>query len=412
MRPPDPAPFVAIACGGTGGHLFPGAAVAEALRARGAVCQLLVSMKRVDRQALGGLTEAAGSVQALPAVGWDWRQPWAFAYGLRRAWIQVRSIFEHRRPDAVVSMGGFTGVAPVVAGLRLGVPVFLHESNAIPGRANRWLAPWASAVFVGFPQAAARVRAREARVCGTPVRPRIRPGISAVVREALGLAPDRPTVLIMGGSQGARAINHLTLGALEVWRSEGLELQFVHLTGAEDETRVRAAYLRYGFRARVASFLSEVELALGAADLAVSRAGASSLAELAAARLPAVLIPFPAAADNHQWHNARSYADTGAAWVCEQRATGPEDLAGVVARLMRRPEDRMGMAEALAQWHRPEAAAEMAEVIFRAFESGRRVQAKAPVRRYDRELGGSSRSEQRGWRALKQAGFSSEELGR
>jgi UDP-N-acetylglucosamine--N-acetylmuramyl-(pentapeptide) pyrophosphoryl-undecaprenol N-acetylglucosamine transferase len=404
MRLVNPAPLVAIACGGTGGHLFPGLAVAEALRGCGAECHLFVSMKEVDRQALGPWGQGGGSVETLPAVGWDRRQPWGFVGGFRRAWRQVRVVFGHRRPDAVVAMGGFTGVAPVLAGLRLGVPVFLHESNAIPGRANRWLAPWVRAAFVGFPQAAARLRAKELRVCGTPVRTGIGPATPAVCREALGLAPDRTTVLIMGGSQGARAINRLTAGALERWRAEDLDLQFLHLTGRQDEAELRIVYARHGFRARVTAFTAEMGLVLGAADVAVGRAGASSLAELAAARLPAILIPFPAAADNHQVYNARAYADTGAAWVCEQGSITPSILAEQVSGLIRRPEERARISAALAPWHRPDAAREMAEVILEATASGLRVKADAPMSRSARSLGGSSCGERHFWRSLAPSG--------
>jgi len=400
MRLPNPAPLIAIACGGTGGHLFPGLALAEAMRGCGAECHLFVSMKDVDRQALDLWDGAGGSVETLPAVGWDGRRPWAFLGGLWRAWCRVRLVFGDRRPDAVVAMGGFTGVAPVVAGLRLGVPVFLHESNAIPGRANRWLAPWVRAAFLGFPQAAARMRAQEVRVCGTPVRTGIGPASPAVCREKLGLGPDRTTVLIMGGSQGARAINRLAVGALECWRAEDLNLQFLHLTGREDEADVRAAYAQHGFRARVSAFMPEMELALGSADLAIARAGASSLAELAAVRLPAILIPYPAAADNHQLYNARAYADTGAAWVCEQGTMTSSILAEQVIRLIRRPEERARMGAALTQWHRPGAAREMAEAILQMSASGRGVEADEALSRPARSPGGSSCGERRSWRSL------------
>jgi UDP-N-acetylglucosamine--N-acetylmuramyl-(pentapeptide) pyrophosphoryl-undecaprenol N-acetylglucosamine transferase len=383
MRLPNPAPLIAIACGGTGGHLFPGLAVAEAMRGCGAECRLFVSMKDVDRQALDLWDGAGGSVEMLPAVGWDWRRPWAFLGGFWRAWCRVRLVFGDRRPDAVVAMGGFTGVAPVVAGLRLGVPVFLHESNAIPGRANRWLAPWVRAAFLGFPQAAARMRAPEVRVCGTPVRTGIGPASPAGCREKLGLEPDRTTVLIMGGSQGARAINRLAVGALECWRAEDLNLQFLHLTGRQDEAEVRAAYVRHGFRARVSAFMPQM-----------------ALAELAAARLPAILIPYPAAADNHQVYNARAYADTGAAWVWEQGTMTSSILAEQVIRLIRRPEERARMGAALTQWHRPGAAREMAEVILQMSASGRGVKADEPLSRPVRSPGGSSCGERQSWRSL------------
>lgn len=175
---------IAIACGGTGGHFFPGLAVGEELEARGCDVQLLVSQKDVDQHA----AKSAGGmdVTALPAVAWQ-RNPLRFFGGLRDAYRAARRLFGEQRPAAVLAMGGFTSAAPALVGKRLGVPVFLHEANSIPGRANRWLAHLADGAFVYFPEAAGRISHQRVRVTGMPVRSPFEPADAEAGRGALGL---------------------------------------------------------------------------------------------------------------------------------------------------------------------------------------------------------------------------------
>lgn len=354
-------PLVAIACGGTGGHVFPGLAVALELVARGSQVLLLVSEKAVDQQALGR-TPQLRSV-ALPAVGLSGLGLPRFAVGLWRSWRKVHQLFRQHRPQAVLSMGGFTGAAPVLAGKARGARTFLHESNAIPGKANRWLGRWADAAFVAFPSAAAGLRCRCVCTTGTPVRPGFRPTDPAGCRIALGLDPDRPTLLVMGGSQGAHRINELVVEGLAALARGESRLQVVHLTGPADAEWVRAAYAQQGTPAVVRPFLAEMELALGAATAAVSRAGGSSLAELAAMQVPAVLIPYPHAADNHQLVNARILAQAGAAVLLEQAGATGQRLATEILALIQQPSLRAAMRQQLAQWHRPDAANRIAEAL-------------------------------------------------
>ena len=216
----------------------------------------------------------------------------------------------------------------------LGAKTFLHESNTIPGRANRFLARFVDEAFVGFPEAAARLRARKVTTTGTPVRPQFQPVAIRASAAALrfGLDPDRPTILVMGGSQGASGINDMILSALPLLGAER-DWQWLHLTGANDFEKVKAAYAARGFKAVVKPFLAEMDLALGAATVAVSRAGASSLAEIAAMRLPSLLVPFPAAADNHQFFNAQAFEATGAARLLEQKNATPEKVAAIAVRI-------------------------------------------------------------------------------
>src|SRR5437762_9205024 len=166
MHSAPTAPLVAIACGGTGGHLFPGLAVAEVLARSGCAISLLVSPKEVDQQAV---RSAAGmQVLTLPAVGLVDGQIGRFVRGFWQSYRAAKQWFKARPPQAVLAMGGFTGAAPILAGSGVGAATFFHEANSIPGRANRWLAPFVDAAFTGFPSAARRVRCRTAKTTGTP----------------------------------------------------------------------------------------------------------------------------------------------------------------------------------------------------------------------------------------------------
>ena len=358
------SPFVAIACGGTGGHLFPGLAVAEALRQRGCLVALLVSPKEVDQQAA---KSAAGlEIFTLPAVGWQNRNYFSFTRSFFRSFFAARKIFRRRRPDAVLAMGGFTSAPPVFAAKISGAKTFLHESNTIPGKSNRLLARFVDAAFIGFPETAAKLCAKKSWVTGTPVRSGffpdpLSPLSPSVCRARLGLDPDRPTILVVGGSQGAHGLNELVLSALPLLKNRGW--QWLHLAGARDFENVRAAYAACGIPAVVQPFLAEMDWALGAATAAVSRAGASSLAEIAARRLPALLVPLPTAADNHQVFNAAAFAKSGAARLLEQKNASPEKIAAAVDGLVGDEAARRSVRDALAAWHAPQSAAQIAEYI-------------------------------------------------
>ena len=357
-------PFVAIACGGTGGHLFPGLAVAEQLQKRGCAVGLLISPKDVDQEAV---KSARGmEIFTLPAVGLQNRNYFSFAGSFVKCLFAARKIFGQRRPAAVLAMGGFTSAPPIWVGKDFGAKTFLHESNTVPGRANRFLARFVDEAFVGFPSAAARLRARKVTTTGTPVRPQFQPGDPAPCRAAFRLESSRPTILVMGGSQGASGINDLILSALPLLGNRTSAWQWLHLTGPGDVEKVEQAYAARGFKAVVKPFLAEMDLALGAATIAVSRAGASSLAEIAAVRLPSLLVPYPAAADNHQFYNAQAFEATGAARLLEQKNATPEKVAARLCELIEGAAARAKIQAALAQWHAPRAAEQIAESILSA----------------------------------------------
>src|ERR1039458_4506577 len=203
MTPSTKAAFrVAIACGGTGGHLFPGLAVAEQLVRRGCTATLLISPKEVDQEAVR--TISGMEIVTLPAVALKRGGEIAFVRGCIRSYLAAAKLFRSFPPKAVLAMGGFTSAPPILAAKRAGARTFLHESNTIPGRANRWLGRGAHGAFVGFPTAAARLHNQNVTVTGTPVRGRFQGQEAGICRAALGLDPVRPVALVMGGSQGDR----------------------------------------------------------------------------------------------------------------------------------------------------------------------------------------------------------------
>lgn len=332
-------------------------AVGEELRRRGVEVGLLISPKEVDQQAVAG---AAFEIFTLPAVGLQNRNYLSFTRSFIASFVAARRIFKARKPAAVLAMGGFTSVPPVLAARKFGAKTFLHESNTVPGKSNRFLTRFVDEAFIGFPECAERLRAKSISVTGTPVRPQFEPArvTPEAARAALGLDPNLPTVLVVGGSQGARGLNDLVLFALPLLARK--KWQWLHLAGAPDFEKVKKFYATHKINGIVKPFLAEMDLALGAATMAVSRAGASSLAEIAAMRLPSALVPLPTAADNHQFFNAQAFVKTGAALLLEQRVTSAERVADVLTQLVESESVRSGIQGSLTQWHAPQAAAEIA----------------------------------------------------
>ncbi len=374
MTPASKQPVrVAIGCGGTGGHLFPGLAVADQLVRRGCEVMLLISPKEVDHQAVQGVSGM--EVISLPAVGLQRRGEIAFVRGFVRSYRAAAKLFKARPPQAALAMGGFTSAPPILAAKRGGAWTFLHESNTIPGRANRWLSRVVHHAFVGFPTAAGRLHNRSVTVTGTPVRACFQTREAQACRAGLSLDRSRPVLLVMGGSQGARAINELVLQSLRLLADRLPEAQFFHLTGSGSGSgslteKLVQAYAALKLKAVVHPFFADMHLALGAATVAVCRSGASSLAELAAMRVPAVLIPYPTASDNHQFHNARAFEATGSARLLEQKTATPELLVQMLSDLIEKPSVHEKMQDALSQWHAPRAAEQIAEAMLAVLEAG------------------------------------------
>jgi len=329
---------IAIAGGGTGGHLFPALAVGEVLRERGHEVLLFISEKEIDALAVQGRSEFR--FEKLPSIGMPRLfSPAMFTFCQRfyASLAACRRIYAEFQPDAVLGMGGFTSTPPILAGKLRRVPTFLHESNAIPGKANRLNACMVDVVLLGFEECKQHFPRVRCEVTGTPIRRSLAwriPREEALAR--FGLQPGCTTVLVMGGSQGARGINAAMRAAAAEGKLGGL--QVIHLTGAGDESAVAQSYRDAGVSAYVAAFCSQMENAYSAADMVVARSGAASLSEISHFALPALLIPYPHASENHQQLNAEIFARAGAARVLEERETTGETLAGAIRKLAEDPE--------------------------------------------------------------------------
>jgi UDP-N-acetylglucosamine--N-acetylmuramyl-(pentapeptide) pyrophosphoryl-undecaprenol N-acetylglucosamine transferase len=356
---------IVVACGGTGGHLFPGLAVAQELRRRGHEALLIVSEKAIDATALRAHPEFRA--EKLPSIGMPSVLSPAFIRFLRRLWESTsmcRHLFKKFRPDAVLGMGGFTSTPPILAARRLRIPCFVHESNAIPGKANRFSARFTTRVLVGFEETCELFQSGECLFTGTPVRESV--GMRLPREQALEifkLVPEKKTLLVMGGSQGAAGINQLLFRNARRLADSGI--QVIHLTGERDDQLAAANYLREELPSHVSAFHDKMEEAYSAADLIVSRAGASSLNEIGYFGLPSVLVPYPFAADNHQEANAKIFVRRGAAEMILESESTAENFGLLVENLLQDDARRKKMAEASAVIQPRDAAFRVADVVER-----------------------------------------------
>jgi len=353
-----------IAAGGTGGHLFPGLAVGEVLRARGHEVMLLISEKEIDALATKGRTEFR--IEKVVGEGLQSKSPLAllrFWLKLQAAKRQCARLYNDWKPAAILGMGGFTCFAPIVTGRKRKLPTFVHESNAIPGRANRWNAKYVTRVLLGFEDCRQHFPKAQCEVVGTPVRGALR---QPITREqalaAFGFSSELKTLLVMGGSQGASGINKRVAEALPKLKGR---VQVIHLTGKGDEESMKQAYAAADIPAHVAAFHHSMQEAYAAADVSVARSGAASLTELSYFGVPALLIPYPFAADDHQTANARIFDRAGAGvLVKESDATG-DILAGKILELLDSPERLAAMAQKARALAPGDSAERVADTILR-----------------------------------------------
>lgn len=345
---------ILIACGGTGGHLFPGIAVGEALIARGHEVMLLISEKKVDSQASAKYTHLR--FETVPAVA---KPPtlsprmlpflWKLMGSVRRCNAIIRGF----KADAVLGMGGFTSLPPVYAAHRMGLKTFIHDSNARPGRANVLTSRFCTRIFLGLEPARAFFPGRDTVVTGTPVRPEIlQPPTHEEAAALFGLEAGRPTILVTGGSQGARRLNELCAQAAA---SLPAETQVLHIAGAADFQRVsEIAKDRPGYQ--VLGFCDRMAAAYAMADLVIARSGASSLTEISIAGHPSILVPYPFAADDHQTRNAEVFDSAGAGKLVQERDLTPEKLAALATSILQDLPTYKRMAKAARALAVPDAA--------------------------------------------------------
>jgi len=362
---------VVIAGGGTAGHVYPGIALARLLSKHGSEATFIGRPDGVEAR----LVTAAG-YEFVPIQvagrdrGFSFKNVVVAAKLLSAIW-RCLTILARSEPDVVVGTGGYVSLPVILAARIHRIPVVIHEQNAVPGLANRIGARFAAAVAVSFPTTQRRLRER-VFVTGNPVRPEIAHLDLAVARDAglqeFDLEAGRRTLLVAGGSQGALAVNEAAFGCYRRWRADE-RLQVLHLVGPgnlEASERFLAGLKSPEDRIewRLVAYTERMDLALAVADLAVSRAGATTLAEMCAAGLPAVLVPYPYSLDDDQLHNARALADAGGAEVIVQAGLSPEELAAAVEALIYDDDRLARMGEAMKTWARPEAAERLLELVF------------------------------------------------
>ena len=353
-----------MAGGGTGGHLYPALALGAALQQRDPALRVhYVGARRgVEARVL-----PAQNVEhtLLPIRGFDrgrfWSN-WRLIPAIAGTVGSLARLFRRLRPSLVVGTGGYASAPAGVWAVLTNVPVAVQEQNSHPGFTTRLLSRWARQVHLGFPEAARMLRpGRETEVfsLGNPIRPPDTTIDAAAARARFGLARDAVVLLVVGGSQGARQLNEAMIEALPALGPGRLEV--FHQTGAADRERVAQAYAAAGWRAEVVDFDAALASRYQWADVALCRAGALTVAELAMAGLPALLVPYPHAADDHQRANARALEEAGAGRLLDPATFDGKVLAGALAALLERPEALLEMGRRAQALARPDAAARIVE---------------------------------------------------
>jgi UDP-N-acetylglucosamine--N-acetylmuramyl-(pentapeptide) pyrophosphoryl-undecaprenol N-acetylglucosamine transferase len=352
-----------VAGGGTGGHLFPGIAIADEVKRRGGEALFVGTSRGIETRAV----PAAGyALETLEVSGIKRMGLVGTLRGLLRvplALLRSFAILRRWKPDVVIGVGGYASGPMVLAAVLAGYPTAIQEQNSAPGFTNRVLGKLVRVVFIAFADAARYFPAKKIASLGNPVRQKIVAALEGVA--ASPASADKLRILVVGGSQGARAVSELVVAAAPLLAAAGVDYSLVHQTGSADLERLTECYRTLGLDGRVttSAFIDDMAAAYGAADLVIARAGALTLAELAIAGRPAILIPLPTAADDHQSKNAACFAEAGAAVVLDQRKTSAEELARIVRELAGSSERRAAMGTAMRTLARPRAAEEIVEMV-------------------------------------------------
>ena len=360
-------PLVVFAGGGTGGHLYPALSVARVLARHlpGVRFSFYATERRIDEVILqqADCTLVPQHLPPLRKAPWTWP---GTLMGLRRSGLHCRERFEEDPPLVVIGSGGLAAVAPIRQARRLGIPTALLNPDAIPGRANRLLSSIVDRVFVQWDEATSRFpRSARVQVTGCPVRSAFNDTPRERGIEAFGLDPGRKTLLITGASQGARTVNQAVVGCGEFLASFE-DWQVLHLTGDRDHEMVVEGYGGRYPRVAVLAYTHLMPEALAAADLVVSRAGASTLAEITAVGRPSVLMPYPFHRDMHQLANARCLVRASAARIVTDRvdpAVNAPALRAALAPLMEDDAARLQMGSAASRIGRGDAASTVAHAL-------------------------------------------------
>ena len=375
---------IVLAGGGTGGHLMPGLAVANELRQRGVRRLIFVGAQRGLE---ARLVPPAGFELELLDIGGlrnlGWRRQWQSLASLPTAILRCRRLLLASRAAAVLGIGGYASGPMLVAARWCGTPLVLLEINTRPGLANRLAGGWARAVAVAFAESAPFFS--RSVLTGLPVRAEFLAPAPDSANSPAALSGAALRLLCFGGGQGARALNLAMLGLAAAWGAAAEEREIIHQTGAQEWDRMRDAYQQLpgeclpagpgekdglfyrhgGLQLRALPFIADMASAMRRARMVVCRSGAGTLAELAAMGRPAVLVPYPASADNHQLHNARAFVTAGAALLLEQDRLSPQNLEKLLFELQADPQRLAAMSSAARALARPRATAAIADLVLR-----------------------------------------------
>jgi UDP-N-acetylglucosamine--N-acetylmuramyl-(pentapeptide) pyrophosphoryl-undecaprenol N-acetylglucosamine transferase len=350
---------VIIAGGGTGGHLFPGISVLEELRRRepGLAALFVGTARGIETRVVPAMHEQLECLDVRPIKGRSPTELVKSLWALPEAGLHAARLIRRFAPRLVLGVGGYAAGPMVATAFALGVPTALLEQNAHVGLTNKLLSHCVKRAYLSFEETRGEFQSESVRVVGNPVR-RDFVNVGKMARvDPAGFEMRARKILVVGGSQGARALNQLVPQALSRAGLAERGIEIVHQTGQAMCDEVAASYAALGVHATVTPFIEDMARAYAGAALVIGRAGATSLAEICAVGRPSILIPFPAAADDHQWHNAHALAQRGAAVAIRESELTAEGLAGTVRDVLADPARRRAMADAARALGRPDAAA-------------------------------------------------------
>ncbi len=344
---------VVVAGGGTGGHLFPGVATAKEIVIRSPKADILfiVGRRKMELEILtrSGFKQESIHVEGIKGRGW--KKGLMVLLKLPYSFFQSVSILKSFSPQLVLGVGGYSAGPVCLAAKIMGIPTAIHEQNSFPGLTNRLLSRIVGRVFISFEESREHFPGGTLYLTGNPIREDLLQERNSHVN-----TNKRFTILAVGGSQGARSINRVLVAALEILKTEGRDPQVIHQTGETDHARVVGEYQERGLEGEIVPFIKDMAEAYGLADIVVSRAGATTVAELAALGKPSILVPYPYAANRHQETNARMLFEVGGAEMMLEENLSAKGLSEVLMKYMddRTALERMG--ERAREMGRPDAA--------------------------------------------------------
>ncbi|HWR57476.1 MAG TPA: undecaprenyldiphospho-muramoylpentapeptide beta-N-acetylglucosaminyltransferase [Thermodesulfovibrionales bacterium] len=356
---------ILIAGGGTGGHLFPGIAIAEELRRRDKSTDVyfIGTEHGIEASIVPREGYPIKYIRAEGVVGKSLLKTMRAVLKMSMSMVDSFRLLRDIRPDALIGLGGYASFGPALVGSLKSIPTVIMEQNAVPGLANRLLGKIVDIVCVTYHESMSYFPKNKTYITGNPVRKGIVAAKKDEAYEIFGLEKGRFTIFIFGGSSGARKINSALCGAFTYLHDIRDKIQFLHQTGKNDLETVRDTYRKWEFKGTVAAFIHQMPEAYAAADLVISRAGATTLAELTAVGRPAILVPYPFAAGNHQEFNAQRLAEIGAARVILDHELDSETLSRNIRDLYEKTELRSEMQRSSKSLGKPEAAQRVMEIV-------------------------------------------------